>query len=364
MIFRLIILSGPLKGQRVTLEKTPLLVGRDADCSLRLEDESVGGRHAEVEPKGDSFYVRDLGTAGGTRVNDEAVEKAKLKHGDVIQIGGTRLFVESDRPPGFGGRHGFGMLNRILVVVALVVLPVGFLCLVAYLEDVYLGIPFPGKAPAVVAGTNAPARPAQPPAERKAPNPGKRGETPIAGRPTQGTPRVEDAKRPASTARAIRIASVSEGEPRDDDEVDEMRVVEIRLASAANGPALLPEDVRVDVSLFDQQVASGAVMPTSAKVTHGVLRPEGRWGPDQQRIMRVTYLAPRGSRKNRAGSAPAVRYYGYLVRVYYRGQLQGEEARPGGLISYSPGAGREGGAGGKRDASPRSPGGRAESAPL
>ena len=140
MMFKLIILSGSRKGQRVALENAAVTLGRDETCSIALEDAEVAGQHAVVEPEGAGFGIRDLGSSGGTRVNEEMVQKAKLKHGDVIQIGQSRFFVEAVRSSSGDGAAGLQILNRVLIVVAFVGAPIAFLGLVAYLEWAYLGI--------------------------------------------------------------------------------------------------------------------------------------------------------------------------------------------------------------------------------
>ena len=69
-------------------------VGRDDGCTLVLEDPSVSRRHAEIEPNGTFYLVRDNGSTNGTFVNDMLVRVQLLSHGDVIRIG--RYLVRVD----------------------------------------------------------------------------------------------------------------------------------------------------------------------------------------------------------------------------------------------------------------------------
>ncbi len=50
-------------------------IGRALDNTICLEsDTNVSRYHAEIEKRGESFWVADLGSSNGTTVNDERVE--------------------------------------------------------------------------------------------------------------------------------------------------------------------------------------------------------------------------------------------------------------------------------------------------
>ncbi len=51
----------------------PLLVGRSRQCSLRLDNPSVSGRHARVGFENGQFWVEDLGSSNGTFVEQQQV---------------------------------------------------------------------------------------------------------------------------------------------------------------------------------------------------------------------------------------------------------------------------------------------------
>lgn len=69
-------------------------VGRQRECDLALADEGVSHRHCEFAADEDFFLVRDLGSQNGTFVNGRRVLEAKLRDGDEVRIGGTRIKVE------------------------------------------------------------------------------------------------------------------------------------------------------------------------------------------------------------------------------------------------------------------------------
>ncbi len=84
------------------------LIGRSYDSDLPLRDEDVSRKHCLIELRGGDFHIRDLGSANGTFVNGVGVQVAKLKDGDVITVGASRLVFRSEEPPpdhAFGGDH-------------------------------------------------------------------------------------------------------------------------------------------------------------------------------------------------------------------------------------------------------------------
>lgn len=64
--------------------------GRTADNDVVVKDGAASRSHARVFEKGGKYFVEDLGSANGTRLNNAAVKQAKeLKNGDAIMIGDT-----------------------------------------------------------------------------------------------------------------------------------------------------------------------------------------------------------------------------------------------------------------------------------
>jgi pSer/pThr/pTyr-binding forkhead associated (FHA) protein len=68
-----------------------LTIGRAADSDVRLDDAAVSKHHALVEVLGKDFVLRDLGSANGTKVNDQEVTRHLLQHGDLIQVLGFEM---------------------------------------------------------------------------------------------------------------------------------------------------------------------------------------------------------------------------------------------------------------------------------
>ena len=63
-----------------------MLIGRAAECDLRLDAPTVSRRHASIGRQGGIYFLEDLGSANGTLVNGRTVQHTQLHDGDIIQI--------------------------------------------------------------------------------------------------------------------------------------------------------------------------------------------------------------------------------------------------------------------------------------
>jgi transcriptional regulator with AAA-type ATPase domain len=69
------------------LEHSRSLIGRGAECAIRLEGGMVSRVHAEVYREGPIFVVRDTGSTNGTYLNGCPLEHGALSSGDVLRVG-------------------------------------------------------------------------------------------------------------------------------------------------------------------------------------------------------------------------------------------------------------------------------------
>ena len=77
----------------------PLTIGRHKDNALYLTCESVSSHHAVLTRRDDGWYVQDLGSSNGTRVNGAPIEEALLLDGDRVAFGkihGMIYFRDAD----------------------------------------------------------------------------------------------------------------------------------------------------------------------------------------------------------------------------------------------------------------------------
>ena len=71
-------------------------IGRAPENSIRLEDTSVSGRHAEIVVVGDNCYLKDIGSTNGTMVNGQPITETQLRAGDRIRFGKVEACFECE----------------------------------------------------------------------------------------------------------------------------------------------------------------------------------------------------------------------------------------------------------------------------
>jgi pSer/pThr/pTyr-binding forkhead associated (FHA) protein len=87
------------------LDKPEFTIGRSSDCDVFIDDDVVSTEHAVIEQVDGAgsgaqsdFYIHDLGSTNGTKVNGDAVSRQKLSHNDVIRIGWVNFkFIDENK---------------------------------------------------------------------------------------------------------------------------------------------------------------------------------------------------------------------------------------------------------------------------
>lgn len=73
------------------------VLGRGADCTIRLLSSSVSRKHGALELNGDTLMYADLGSSNGSFVNDIQVKApVQLQNGDNLVLGDFRFNVTTD----------------------------------------------------------------------------------------------------------------------------------------------------------------------------------------------------------------------------------------------------------------------------
>lgn len=85
------VLENLTTGKKHGIFNLPYRIGRMEGNNLVIDDPTVSRFHAEIYREGRNFYIRDLESTNGTFVNGKPVKVRKLKEGDIITIGNTRL---------------------------------------------------------------------------------------------------------------------------------------------------------------------------------------------------------------------------------------------------------------------------------
>jgi pSer/pThr/pTyr-binding forkhead associated (FHA) protein len=76
------------------LTRADVLVGRHSECDVRLPLPDVSRKHCRFQFHSGCWQVVDENSLNGTFVNEQAVEKTVLRHGDRVRIGGFTFLVE------------------------------------------------------------------------------------------------------------------------------------------------------------------------------------------------------------------------------------------------------------------------------
>src|SRR5262245_46803744 len=85
-----------LKGRPIRVHsfaKDVVTIGRDPDADVFLDNPGVSRNHAKIEKTSSGFVVEDLGSANGTYVNDEPIQRRTISNDEVLRIGKFSLWL-------------------------------------------------------------------------------------------------------------------------------------------------------------------------------------------------------------------------------------------------------------------------------
>lgn len=85
-----------ISGQAHELVEPAITIGRSPENALCVNDQSVSGRHAQLQLVGESYHLKDLDSTNGTQVNGNAITTVPLRFGDRVRFGGVDARYEAD----------------------------------------------------------------------------------------------------------------------------------------------------------------------------------------------------------------------------------------------------------------------------
>ncbi|MFH1922498.1 MAG: GGDEF domain-containing protein [Planctomycetota bacterium] len=85
----LIEILGPNLGKNYRVTETVITIGRDPACTITLDQENVSRSHCKLEKVRSATFVEDLKSTNGTFLNDVPIDRERLRHGDLLKIGGV-----------------------------------------------------------------------------------------------------------------------------------------------------------------------------------------------------------------------------------------------------------------------------------
>ena len=134
----------------------------------------------------------------------------------------------------------------------------------------------------------------------------------------------------------VRLVSVSPQRFAADEQSDEKRILNIRAAIMPGQRNVRGGNVSVEVTFYDEVGNSGMAVPSRVKTTSSPIHLKKRkWKPGATYLVSATYLVPKGYRaRYKEETGTSLRFYGYVVRLYYNGVLQDATAQPERLLHY------------------------------
>ncbi|MBN2496550.1 MAG: GGDEF domain-containing protein [Deltaproteobacteria bacterium] len=85
----LIQIHGPNLGKNYEIKDEVITIGREAGNTIQIDQENASRQHCKLEKSRGAIYVEDLGSTNGTYLNDMAIKRERMRHGDLLKIGGV-----------------------------------------------------------------------------------------------------------------------------------------------------------------------------------------------------------------------------------------------------------------------------------
>jgi pSer/pThr/pTyr-binding forkhead associated (FHA) protein len=81
------VMRGFYEGLEVPVDRDWMVIGRGRTADLVLSDPTISRAHAAIGYEQGDFFVQDLGSTNGTRVNGKREPRTSLRDGDELQLG-------------------------------------------------------------------------------------------------------------------------------------------------------------------------------------------------------------------------------------------------------------------------------------
>ncbi len=87
----LVVIRGERLGARVELGDKPVVIGRGSDADFQIASRSVSRSHCRVSMRDGEVWLEDLRSTNATYVNEERIDRQRLKDGDQVRVGKSVL---------------------------------------------------------------------------------------------------------------------------------------------------------------------------------------------------------------------------------------------------------------------------------
>lgn len=87
-------------GDAIPLQQEVMTIGRRQSSDIRLDFPNVSSNHAELSYRNGVWYVRDLGSTNGVKVNGERTQRRPLRPGDEVAVANHKYTIQYQIPVG------------------------------------------------------------------------------------------------------------------------------------------------------------------------------------------------------------------------------------------------------------------------
>ena len=90
---KLVCIEGSAKDSIWEITRKRVIIGRDPNCDIHIDDPGLSRNHAEIIRDGDTLLFVDLGSLNGSMINGNPVSRHLLAAGDTVRIGESAFLV-------------------------------------------------------------------------------------------------------------------------------------------------------------------------------------------------------------------------------------------------------------------------------
>jgi pSer/pThr/pTyr-binding forkhead associated (FHA) protein len=88
-----LVLRGFYEGLEVPIDRDWMVIGRGRSADVVISEPTISRAHAAIGYDSSGFFMQDLGSTNGTRVNGSREARVALVNGDELQLGKLRLRI-------------------------------------------------------------------------------------------------------------------------------------------------------------------------------------------------------------------------------------------------------------------------------
>jgi len=85
------VMCGFYEGLEMPIDRDWMVIGRGRSADVVIAEATISRAHAAIGYDGEGFFMQDLGSTNGTRVNGTRETRARVASGDELQLGKLRL---------------------------------------------------------------------------------------------------------------------------------------------------------------------------------------------------------------------------------------------------------------------------------